>query len=338
MKNAAYPFLLLGMFLQSTVSGAERVASSSYDEKYITVEKDVNLQVVDWGGSGRALVFIGGLGADAHVFDHFALNFVPKYHVYGVTRRGFGKSSSPASGYNGNRLGDDIVSVIESLGLDRPILVGHSMGGMELSSVGSRHPDKVSALVYLEAAYSYAYYDRSSGDTMNVILDSLELRKLLEQMLPGKGRPDQKRLTDEILEGVIQLEKELMDRRELLKRMPEPPPESHQEAESRIPVPIQGIYEGLQKYTKLTVPILAIYSVPHALDDMGDADSLAKDPAAAAKLEAEDTARVGSQANAFEKGVPSARVVRLPHASHFIFNSDEADVVREMNDFLGKLR
>jgi hypothetical protein len=36
-------------------------------------------------------------------------------------------------------------------------------------------------------------------------------------------------------------------------------------------------------------------------------------------------------------GVPSARVVRLPHANHYIFLSNESDVIREMNAFLSGL-
>jgi non-heme chloroperoxidase len=80
------------------------------------------------------------------------------------------------------------------------------------------------------------------------------------------------------------------------------------------------------------VPGLAIYAVPH---DRGPAAD--KDPAARAAAEAEDLARVGAQAKAFETGVASARVVRLPHANHFVFLSNEADVLREMNAFLSSL-
>jgi hypothetical protein len=53
--------------------------------------------------------------------------------------------------------------------------------------------------------------------------------------------------------------------------------------------------------------------------------------------EARDEANTGAQAKAFESGVPSARVVRLPHANHYVFFSNEADVLREMNAFLGSL-
>ena len=44
-----------------------------------------------------------------------------------------------------------------------------------------------------------------------------------------------------------------------------------------------------------------------------------------------------TKATAFEDGLPSARVVLLPNASHFVFQSNAADVIREMNAFLGSL-
>ena len=81
------------------------------------------------------------------------------------------------------------------------------------------------------------------------------------------------------------------------------------------------------------MPILAIYALPH------DAGPLfASDPAGRAAREAQDLQTTGMQADAFEKGVSSARVVRLPHANHYVFRSNEADVLREMNAFLATLR
>jgi hypothetical protein len=51
-------------------------------------------------------------------------------------------------------------------------------------------------------------------------------------------------------------------------------------------------------------------------------------------LEAADIALTEKQAKAFEDGVPTARVVRLPHANHVVFSSNEADVLKEMRTFL----
>jgi len=64
---------------------------------------------------------------------------------------------------------------------------------------------------------------------------------------------------------------------------------------------------------------------------------LKKDPAGRAAAEARDMASIGAQDKAFETGLPAAQVVRLPGASHYVFQSNEADVRREMNAFIGSL-
>jgi non-heme chloroperoxidase len=91
------------------------------------VDKNVKVEVIDWGGSGRPLVLLAGLGNDAHVFDKFAPRLTATCHVYGITRRGFGASSAPtpANGnYSADRLGDDVLAVVDSLKLNRPVLWG----------------------------------------------------------------------------------------------------------------------------------------------------------------------------------------------------------------------
>ena len=50
------------------------------------------------------------------------------------------------------------------------------------------------------------------------------------------------------------------------------------------------------------------------------------------------TALIERQTKSIEDGVPGARVVRLPGAHHYLFLSNEADVLREMRAFLGRLR
>jgi len=69
--------------------------TSSHQVQFVTVDKDVRLEVLDWGGDGPPLIFLAGLGDTAHVFDTFAPKFTARHRVYGITRRGFGKSSAP---------------------------------------------------------------------------------------------------------------------------------------------------------------------------------------------------------------------------------------------------
>jgi len=301
---------------------------SPHKAQFIPVENNVKLEVLDWGGSGRPLVLLAGLGNSAHIFDKFAPKLTATYHVYGITRRGFGASSAPSpSGdatYSADGLGDDVLGVLDALKLNRPVLAGHSLGGEELSSVGSRHPERVAGLIYLDAGYSYAYYDRSRGDLR---IDLVDLQKKLEQLQPGKGPQDARHLIEELLATTLPgFERDL---KEMQKNLPEAPPA--QPTPAQLPLITQAIMTGMRKYTDIRVPVLAIYAVPHATG------LPFKDDAARAAADARDEATTGAQAKAFESGVPSARVVRLPHANHYVFFSNEVDVLREMNAFLGNL-
>jgi len=124
---------------------------SKHQVKFITVDQDVQLEVLDWGGSGRAIVLLAGGGNTAHVFDDFAPKLSDCCHVYGVTRRGYGKSSHPAAGYDDQRLADDVLRVLDALQLDHPVLAGHSMGGGELTTIGRQHSDRIAGLIYVDA-------------------------------------------------------------------------------------------------------------------------------------------------------------------------------------------
>lgn len=333
-------YLVIGTGFAATLASgflqaAEPSAPLHPAVQFVTVDTGVKLEVVDWGGKGPTVVMLAALGADAHEFDNFAPLLTDKYHVFGITRRGFGASSKPDTGYSNERLGQDVIAVLDALKIQRTALVGHSMAGMELSWLGTHAPERVSSLAYIEAAYGYAFYSESSSDPQNLLIDSLELKKLLRQLPPGGGRPDQQRLTAELIVEVGRFERELRDHAEMIKDYPDPPIDPANPP--RPLVWLTGIYQGLEKYTKIEVPVLAIFALPHALSDLGDQEALAKDPIAVAKLEAADIRRTGSQADAFERGVPKARVVRIPHASHFIFGSNEQDVLREVRSFLDRL-
>ena len=100
----------------------------------MTVAPRVKLEVLDWGGLGRPIVLLTGLGDNAHVFDGFAEKLTNKYHVYGITGRGFGASDKPlvsGDAYSANRLADDVIAVMDKLGFEKPVLMGHSIAGEE---------------------------------------------------------------------------------------------------------------------------------------------------------------------------------------------------------------
>jgi pimeloyl-ACP methyl ester carboxylesterase len=271
------------------------------------VDKGVKLEVLDWGGKGRPLILLPGLGDTAHVFDNFALKLTSNYHVFGITPRGFGASSAPppvSSNYSPDRLGKDVATVIYSLRLNRPILAGHSVAGEILSAIGTRYPDSLSALIYIDAGYAYALYDEAHGD---LVLDAIALRNELDRLDIGT-LPRSPAQLHEVLIEVHQLEQELQQREEDFPQIS--PPHS-------IDNPISvALLDGQQKFTQIHLPVLAIFNVPHS-------------PVFRRSME--------DQAKAFEVQVPHARIVRIENADHYLFESKEADVVREIDAFVASL-
>jgi non-heme chloroperoxidase len=313
---------------RATKETAWKVDPSPHQVQFILVEKDVKLEVLDWGGTGRPLVLLTGLGDNAHVFDTFAPKLASSYHVYGITRRGFGASSAPSpatASYAVDRLGDDVLAVIAALHLDRPILAGHSVAGEELSYIGSRHPEKVAGLIYLDAGYPYALYDKVNG---NFLIDSIDLREQLGQIMPGKTPDDPKKSLDDLLANLQRVEKEAAQQRQDMDAMPPPPSGPRPSPPPAVP----AIMLGQQRFTTINAPALVIFASPHDRGDM-----LKDNPQARAAMEAIDKRNTERQAVAFETQVPAAHVVRIPHANHYVFRSNESDVIREMNAFIATL-
>jgi non-heme chloroperoxidase len=332
MKQSLQLAAAVGVFVFNTALPAQQsngaTDTTPHTVQIVPVEKDVILEVLDWGGTGRPLVLLTGLGDNAHVFDKFAPKLTEKYHVYGITRRGFGASSKPVpneTNYTAHRLGEDVLVVINTLHLNRPVLVGHSVAGEELSYIGTEHADQVAGLIYLDAGYSYALYDEVNG---SVFFDAIDLHQQLQLLLPGKTPADATRFLNTLQLDLTRVQRWVGEQQEDFKVIPLPPSGPRPE-----PPPILvAIMSGQQKFTTFGVPALVIFALPH---DLGQRF---KDNAAArAAAEAIDKRNSERQATAFERQVPSARVVRIPNANHHVFRSNEVDVLREMNAFIETL-
>jgi pimeloyl-ACP methyl ester carboxylesterase len=293
------------------------------------VSKNVRLEVLDWGGSGSPpLVLLAGGGDTAHVFDDFAPKLTAGFHVYGITRRGFGESGFSASEYGADRLGDDVLTVLDSLKLTGPVLVGHSIAGEELSSVASRHPTRVAGLVYLDAGYPYAF-DNGKGPTMK------EFQDLSGPQPPPPGQADLAGF-DALRQYYLRVLGFTYPEAELRQQWTVNP-DGHVGKRRDFPG-YATIMAGMEKYADIPVPALMFFGIPHGLGSWVDnnTDPKVREPALA--YTGALTPLTERQAKVVEDGVPTAHVVKLPGAHHYVYLSNEADVLREMRSFLGRLR
>lgn len=302
---------------------------SPHTVRFVTVGDDVRLEVLDWGGSGRSVVLLAGGGNTAHVFDDFAPKLARHYRVYGITRRGFGASGFAESPNPADRIRDDLLSALDLLGLDRPVLAGHSIAGAEMSAIAHSQPLRIAGVVYLEAAYPYAF-DDGTGPAM---------REFTALEGPGHTTPragDLKSFAalqerDERVNGLRTPEAELRQTWESDGKAPTG--KRRQFPGSRV---FSTILESGKKYDRITVPALAIFALPHLPERWIRESSDPKVQKASRAYFAAIDALTEKQAKAIEAGVPTARVVRIP-GSHYIFISNESDVRRAMRKFINSL-
>ena len=294
----------------------------------IPVEKNVQLEVLDWGGSGRSLVLLAGGGNTAHVFDEFAPKLATEFHVYGITRRGFGASQF-SSVDNKDRLAKDILIVLDSMNINNSVLVGHSIAGAELSSISRVVQSRVAALIYLEAGYPYAFSNAKSPD-MNDFFNV----KGPQQPSPGEKDLESFSSLQTWNTETYGFQLPQSELRQTWDSTAGGRPLRRREFPGFAVFPI--LLNSSARNDSIPLPSLVIFAIPHKKESWTIKDTSVTVRNEAANYFSKIDSLTVRQANAFED-VPSAEIIRLS-GMHYIFLSDQAEVISAMRRFIKRLK
>ena len=299
------------------------VDPASHQVLMIAVAPRVQLEVLDWGGKHLPIVFLAGLGDTGHAFDTFAARFHDAFRPIAITRRGFGASSRPDSGYDSATRAHDILAVLDSLHIARAILVGHSIAGDELSRFAVTYPDRVSALVYLEA-YSYGTdapaefppYPEQAEPPRMTRADSASVQSVIAYW--------PRRFEYEPVEADVRAVCEFAESGRL-KLLPAPNESGR-------------VYQGTSRseYSRVRAPALAIYA-PHAsLADLFPRASRfdEQNRAAAMRYLSAQQQYEARQMSRFRAEVRGGVVVTMPGTSHYVHYRSADAVENTMRTFL----
>lgn len=142
-------FLAAGYFVLATRRIAERAERTIPPAgKFIDIGGN-QIHYVEQG-EGRPIVFVHGLGGQLHHFRHPTFPTLPGYHLIALDRPGSGYSVRAAGA--SARLPEQarvVADFIATLGLEKPLLVGHSLGGAVALTVALNHPEAISGVVTL---------------------------------------------------------------------------------------------------------------------------------------------------------------------------------------------
>jgi non-heme chloroperoxidase len=304
--------------------------SSKHTVQFVTVDTNVQLEVLDWGGIGRPVVLLTGYGNSAHVFDESAEKLSETNRVYGITRRGFGYSTHVTSGYDVQRLAQDVLNVLDALKIASPVLAGHSDGGKEMTVLGKRS-DRIAGLVYLDGL-SDPTYDFTEHDAIQA------------------KRPPVRYPTPPSPKGDVPFE-EYMQWQAVARMAPFPEGEIRAMTETtpsgkmgarRIAQRIGEVMAagmGIPDYASIRVPVLALAAYPNPLDRQLLDYELRneQDRKALEDLYAADQKYLKEFTNALQSAIPTARLIRIAGADHYIFISNQAEVLFELRSFMRRL-
>ncbi len=323
---------------------------SPHEVSSIAVDRGVRLEVLDWRTAEQAtpdialanvtvrstfdgssnvqsvkptLVLIPGLGATAHSFDDLAVKLSEKYPVVAMTRRGTGDSSKPEYGYDLQRLSLDVLQVIATLGIETPILVGHSMASEELSFIGANYSDRVAGLIYLDAAY-----DRTKVHK--------ELRAL-EALLPPTPAP----IPAEFVS--YETARLYAERIGSAGNLPEGEVLASYEFATGTNKHVSRFIEAIQRsaqspdYSRISIPALGIFALPSSPEALMKPWYDQSDPQLLETLREKyrlEKAWRQEQISRFDHEIENSEVLAIPDANHWIFLSHEAEVLQAIDRFI----
>jgi pimeloyl-ACP methyl ester carboxylesterase len=111
------------------------------------------LHFLDWGGPSRThAIALHGFALDCHSFDEVAPRLRPRVRLLAFDQRGHGLSDRAArvEDYSRENMVADVEAAVRALGVNRPVVIGHSMGGMNAMTFAARNPERVRALVLVD--------------------------------------------------------------------------------------------------------------------------------------------------------------------------------------------
>jgi pimeloyl-ACP methyl ester carboxylesterase len=304
---------------------------TSPHESRLVEANGIHLHYLDWGGDGPILLFLAGLGCNAHIFDTFAPRFTDSFHVMALTRRGHGESDHPNAGYDIDSLTEDIHQFLVSMRIDQVILAGHSLAGLELTRFAVLHPGKVMGLVYLDAAYDYttpACRDLDTKYPQGIqppgLNDTFYSRAPYFAMIKN-AFPALAAIWDEAMDAQSQHEILQEPDGKIVDRMSE------------------QIFTAIKDMThtyspengKITAPTLAIYTLDSG-QYYASADWMTEEQKTRL-IQFQDEVRdawARADMETFRRAVPHAHIVVIPQGHHYVFIKSADRVYVEMSAFL----
>jgi pimeloyl-ACP methyl ester carboxylesterase len=110
----------------------------------------VKIQLAVWEGKGKRILCVHGITANCRFWDRLASALAPHHRLIAMDLRGRGLSDKPPTGYSIKHHCKDIAALMDDLGLERPVLMGHSLGAFISLVFAAQYPERVDRLILVD--------------------------------------------------------------------------------------------------------------------------------------------------------------------------------------------
>ena len=288
----------------------------------------IKLHYLDWGGTGDALIFLTGIGCSAHLYDHIASRFADRFHVLALTRRGQGESDYPKTGYDINTLTKDILDFMDYLHIDKVTLAGHALSGLEITDLAVTYPDRVTKLIYLDAAFDWRDILSIASKDPSMNIKPPERKKefsAVEEYIDyvKYTRPDLAQVWNELWDQSMVFELEKNDHGYFVEK------DTFDIGKALMETTVT--YEPA--FVRIKIPVLCFYAMSN---DPGYPSYLTEEQRLAA-LNYWKTAWLPWRKRNIQRikaDIPHARVIEIPDGHYYCFMAQEDLVYEEISRFL----
>lgn len=281
------------------------IAEPTIPSQHVTIANGIRLSYLDWGGSGIPILFLHGGGLNAHSWDFIAQVFSHEYRCLALDQRGHGRSEwSPSMDYRPSDYAKDCIELIQQLSLNRPILVGTSMGGVNALAIAALGSESLGAVILLDVGLNV---EPNPGRTelrqfMTGALEANSIEDIVTKGFNFNSRRDPEMLRTTLRWNVIQLPNNKWtwryDRRH----------RQHDEIWSIIASSRESLIESL---SSIQCPVLIVRGANSKV------------------VSQEDVTFLSSR-------IPDSKSAEIPAAGHAIHGDNPKETVRVIKDFLAK--
>ncbi|MCY4366077.1 MAG: alpha/beta hydrolase [Chloroflexi bacterium] len=261
------------------------------------------LHYLDWGNVGKPVaLLVHGLRGHAHSWDDVSAALCDDFQVLALDQRGRGDSDWAKDGdYTTSAYVADLAGFVEALGLDKFVLVGHSMGGRNSMAYAGQNPDRLEKLVIVDVGP--VLDSRGSNRIADEIRNVPEEFDSFEDVFNYQNAQN-RFASEEVMRRRVQYSTKELPNGKIGWKYDAVIRE--QRRNNTVP-PADDLWPSLPK---ITCPSLIVRGA--------ETDLLASDTA-----------------QQMLETIPNSQMVEIPQAGHMVFEDNPADFIAAVKEFLG---